>query len=155
MSMGDRVVVMNEGTIRQIAPPEELYQRPATKWIANFIGSPGMNVIDGVARNGTFELADGHTVPLTADGLEGNAALGVRPENLSLSTERPATDFAMGGTVETIEPLGEFTLVNVDLGGTIVRVKVNEADVERGDEVYVTYDADAAYMYDEQGELVA
>lgn len=154
MSMGDRVMVMNQGTIRQIAPPEELYKRPRTKWVANFIGSPAMNIIDGTAVNGTFELVNGDVVPLIADGVEGEASLGIRPENLSVTTVEPSTEHTLTGTVDTIEPLGEVTLVNVDVGGTIVRVKVPETDLERGEHVFVTYEQDSAYIYDDSGMLV-
>lgn len=154
MSMGDRVMVMNQGTIRQIAPPDELYERPRTKWVANFIGSPAMNIIDGEVANGTFALDNGDTVPLTDGEIEGTASLGIRPENMSISESTPSTEYSLAGTVDTIEPLGEFTLVNVDVGGAIVRVKVPETDLGRGDQVHVTYEKESAYVYDESGALV-
>lgn len=155
MSMGDRIAVMNEGTIRQIAPPEELYDRPRTTWVADFIGSPPMNLLDGVAKNGTIELVGDNTVPFGATAAPGNVSLGVRPENLSVATERPATGYAIQGRVDTVEPLGEYTLVNVVVGDTTVKAKVPETDVERGDEVFLTFDDDATYVYGESGELLA
>lgn len=155
MSMGDRVMVMNQGTIRQIAPPAELYDRPRTKWVANFIGSPAMNIIDGTAQNGTFELVTGESVPLPTPDVEGEASIGIRPENLSLAETASGSEFILRGTVDTVEPMGEYTLINVDVGGTIVRVKEPETDVTRGDTVLITYDPDDAYMYDASGELVA
>lgn len=154
MSMGDRVIVMYKGTIRQIAPPDELYDRPRTAWVANFIGSPAMNLLDGHVRNGTIQFSDGNEVPVPVEGAEGEVSLGVRPENLSLATSGDPSGNALDGTVDTIEPLGEFVLVNVDVGETIVRVKEAETDVTRGDRVSITYDTDAAYVYDDDGLLV-
>jgi multiple sugar transport system ATP-binding protein len=142
---------MNEGTIRQIAPPEELYDRPRTTWVADFIGSPPMNLIEGVARNGTIELAGNNTVALGVDAAPGNVSIGVRPENLSVSIERPAAGYTVEGRVDTVEPLGEYTLVNVHVGDVPVTAKVPDTNVERGDVVYLTFDDDATYVYEESG----
>ena len=155
MSMADRVAVLNEGTIRQVSPPNELYTRPRTTWVANFIGAPAMNLIEGTARNGTIELADGNSVPMVVEGSFENVSLGVRPESISVTTERPSGEFTLEGRVDTIEPLGEFTLVNVEVGNTLVKAKVTNTDVGRGDTVYLSFDDDAAYVYDADGQLVA
>ena len=155
MSMADRVAVLNEGTIRQVSPPNELYTRPRTTWVANFIGSPAMNLIDGTAKNGTIELANGNSIPLIVDGTLENVSLGVRPESLSVTTERPSGEFTLEGRVDTIEPLGEFTLVNVEIGTTLVKAKVSDTDIGRGDSVYLSFDDDDAYVYDDDGLLVA
>jgi ABC-type sugar transport system ATPase subunit len=154
MSMGDRIAVMNEGTVRQVAPPEELYTRPRTEWVARFIGSPPMNLIEGTRRNGTVDLVDGNTVPLEVDDATEEVSLGVRPEDLSVSTAPPDDGRAIEGTVETVEPLGEFTIVNVDVGGSSVKAKVPTTSVGRGDHVYLTFDEDSAYVYDDAGDLV-
>jgi len=153
MSMGDRIAVMNEGTIRQVGPPNELYARPRTTWVANFVGSPSMNLIDGTARNGTVELAGGGVVPLEGGAASGTVSLGVRPENLSIARQRPSPR-ALEGQVDTVEPLGEYTIVNVDVGGTLVKAKVPSTDVARGDDVFLPFDDGDVYVYDGDGELV-
>ncbi len=154
MSMGDRIAVMNEGTIRQVARPEELYRRPKTTWVAKFIGSPPMNLLQGTRRNGTVELVDGSSVGLDAGGGAGRISLGVRPEDLSVSTGRP-NGHAIAGTVDTVEPLGEYTIVNVSVEDRIVKAKEPTTTVERGDEVYLSFDDDDVYLYDEGGELLS
>jgi multiple sugar transport system ATP-binding protein len=160
MSMGDRIAVMNQGTVRQVAEPEDLYNRPRTTWVAQFIGSPPMNLIGGTKRNGTVELAEGTSVPVDASSDSGSdtdsapVSLGVRPEDFSVHGDSTDADRAITGTVETVEPLGEFTIVNVDVDGTSVKAKVPTTGVERGDRVYLTFENDDAYLYDERGELL-
>ncbi len=154
MGMGDRIAVMNEGTIRQVSPPEELYSQPRTAWVARFIGSPPMNLLRGERRNGTIDLGGGGEVDLDAGGAPDTLSLGVRPEDLALSTERPSSGYAIEGTVDTVEPLGEYTIVNVTVDGQVVKAKEPTTTVARGDRVYLTFDDRDAYLYDEDGELL-
>lgn len=155
MSMADRIAVMNDGTVRQVAEPAELYARPRSTWVAQFIGSPPMNLIKGNKRNGTIDLGGAGTVGLETDGATTNVSLGVRPEDLSVSKERPPSGYAIEGTVDAVEPLGEFTIVNVLVDGQVVKAKEPITDVKRGDDVFLTFDDTDAYVYDENGDLVA
>ncbi len=106
MTMGERIVVMNEGRIQQVAPPLELYERPANPFVAGFVGTPPMNLFPPGAW--------------TLDGI-----LGVRPEHLRLSREAPR-EGDLTATVDFLEPLGSETLVHVTAGPTghraVVRV---------------------------------
>ncbi|TYL36874.1 ABC transporter ATP-binding protein [Natronococcus pandeyae] len=177
MSMADKVAVMNQGTIQQVAPPQELYDRPRTAWVAQFIGSPPMNLFRGTRRNGSVDLGEAGTVELEgvmnakaavetggrddagtasmlASDVHGTVALGVRPEDLTVSTTRPSSGNAIEGTVGTIEPMGEYDLVNVSVNDQIVNAKVSEATVARDDTVYLTFDDEDAYLYADDGELV-
>jgi len=90
MQMGDRIVVMNHGVIEQFGTPREIYDRPATLFVAEFIGSPAMNVLrfDGQVERGATTLdLNGHrvTVPRASEAASGALALGVRPEHVRLS----------------------------------------------------------------------
>ena len=201
MGMADKVAVMNQGTIQQVAPPQELYERPRTAWVARFIGMPPMNLFQGTRRNGSIDLGEAGTVDLTTiterehDGADvrrrevvtangqpepggddreaeapsaeadtggggpdagrGTVALGVRPEDLGVRTEEPADGNAIVGTVDTVEPLGEYVLVNVSVNDQVVNAKVPDTDLRRDDRVFLTFANDDAYLYDEKGELVA
>ena len=93
MTMGERIVVMAEGRIQQVAPPMELYERPANRFVAGFIGTPPMNL-----------FPPGTWLP--------DATLGVRPEHLLVS-DREACEGTMGAVVDFLEPLGPETLVHV------------------------------------------
>ena len=155
MSMGDRIVVMNEGTIRQVAEPNELYERPRTTWVANFIGSPPMNLLGGTARNGNIELVDGDSLPMEVEGASGNVSRGIRPDNISVTTDPTTSSYTVEGIVDTVEPLGEYTIVNVEVGNTVVKAKVPDTDAKWGDTVYLTFDEEATYVYDGNDELLA
>ncbi|GAB3682918.1 ABC transporter ATP-binding protein [Salinarchaeum chitinilyticum] len=155
MSMADRIAVMNEGTIRQVAEPQELYRRPQTTWIANFIGSPPMNLFEGTQQNGTIDLRENNTLPMKGETSSETVSLGIRPEDLTVSLDDPGTEWSVRGSVETVEPLGEYTLVNVDVAGSLVSVKVPTADVRAGQTVFLTFEPDDAYLYDGDGMLVA
>jgi multiple sugar transport system ATP-binding protein len=100
MTMADRIVVMRDGRISQIGAPLELYDRPANTFVAGFIGSPAMNLIEGTATAGRFE-APGLSFPLPPGAVEGRkVTLGIRPEHMRLDpTGAPAE-------VAVVEPTG-------------------------------------------------
>ncbi|MFP9061030.1 ABC transporter ATP-binding protein [Natrialbaceae archaeon A-chndr2] len=179
MSMSDRVAVMNQGTVQQVAPPQELYDRPRTAWVAQFIGSPPMNLFQGTRQNGSIDLGEAGTVDLSgvleakeavvetserddvqatallASDAQGTVSLGIRPENLSLVSSPPSSGNVIEGRVATVEPMGEYILVNVSVNDQIVNAKVSDRTVSRGDRVYLTFDTNDAYVYDTNGKLVA
>ena len=113
MTMADKIVVMQGGRIEQIGAPLELYDRPANIFVASFIGSPSMNMIDGVVQGGAV-LAGGATLPLppgmqVAEGRE--VIYGVRPENLTVSPT------GISGTIAVVEPTGSETHVVIRIAG--------------------------------------
>jgi multiple sugar transport system ATP-binding protein len=159
MSMADRIAVMNEGTIRQIGPPEELYARPRTEWVARFVGSPPMNLLRGTSQDGSIDFGAAGAVELDAGALhvgpeKRDLSLGVRPEALSVAPERPSAEPSVRGFVDTIEPLGEYTLVNVSVEDQTVTAKMPSTDVDRGEAVVLSFEGEDAYLYGEDGELV-
>ena len=107
MTMGERIVVMNRGRIQQVAPPLEVYERPANVFVAGFIGTPPMNI---------FPL--GTLSPLRTVGL--------RPEHLALGDD-PGTAAATAATVDFTEPLGSETLVHLKFGPQALPVTVRLA----------------------------
>jgi multiple sugar transport system ATP-binding protein len=135
MTMGHRIAVMSGGELQQVAPPQELYARPANAFVARFLGSPGMNLLPGtVDRSGPEPAAvqlPGGRVPLPAaladvapEGAE--VTLGVRPEGLRLDPDGPVP-----ATVAIVELLGAEAHVICNLGdGTRVVVR-QEAAWER------------------------
>ncbi len=123
MTLADRVVVMHRGRIEQVAPPMEAYDRPATRFVAGFVGNPAMNLLpverlpddaDGAVLRlpGGAALATGVRLP---EGARQGLSLGVRPEALQAAADGP-----LQGTVEVIERLGDRTLLHVQLAdGTL------------------------------------
>jgi multiple sugar transport system ATP-binding protein len=118
MTMADRIAVMQNGVVEQLGTPQELYERPANRFVATFIGSPSMNILPGdvVRMDGqlVFRNASG-TMPLdnAYAALEGRQVeLGVRPENLVIS------DQGLKGIITQIDPMGGEQHLFLDLDGT-------------------------------------
>lgn len=131
--MGDRIVVMLDGEVQQIATPSELYKKPKNKFVAGFIGTPPMNFIEGkLARDGgalRFVAGDGAVNLQVSDancaGLgrhEGKAVtFGIRPESvLENAGQVAAPGRSVEATVTLVEPLGAETLVHLDIAGAPV-----------------------------------
>jgi multiple sugar transport system ATP-binding protein len=120
MTLGGRIGVMKDGEIQQIDTPANVYRRPASAFVASFIGNPGMNLIPGEVRGGVFQWAqgsqNGHPAGSIHVGLavkDGNALLGVRPDDLLVAGGTPLVTAA----VEQVERTGHETLIHFELGG--------------------------------------
>jgi multiple sugar transport system ATP-binding protein len=130
MTLADRIVLLKEGLIEQIGTPQEIFERPRTKYVASFIGTPPMNLMDMTVRNRDdhFELSgpSGMMVVSTRRfDLIGRdkVTVGIRPSHLSLASPNPqGTGFT--GNVELVEYLGNEVLVNLDCGGVEIGVLV-------------------------------
>ena len=114
MTLAQRVMVMNKGVAEQIGTPVEVYERPASRFVASFIGSPAMNLLEGnISTDGTrFQLAGGMALPLgnAANLQRGHAVtLGIRPEHIALSSQ---TAGGVPFVVDTLEMLGADNLVH-------------------------------------------
>ncbi len=118
LTLADRIAVMNKGRIEQLGSPTEIYERPSTRYVAAFIGSPAMNFIEGeLGESGgrpVFRWAN-HVLPLDRyqfDGpaTPGKATLGVRPEHLVFGDAARAQDFSADFVVDMLEPMGSDTL---------------------------------------------
>ncbi|MBB4124414.1 ABC transporter ATP-binding protein [Martelella radicis] len=135
MTLADRIVVLNAGRVEQVGTPMELYMKPASRFVAEFIGSPRMNVIEGaIAEN------------------FGAAACGIRPEHLAISRE----DGRWAGKVLLSEELGSDTYIHVetdDAGMLNVRAP-GAQDFSAGETVFVTPDEAALHRFDEAGVAV-
>ncbi len=130
MTMGERIVVMNEGEIQQVAPPLELYEKPANPFVASFVGTPPMNLFSpGVWTEKT--------------------TFGVRPEHLQLS-KSPPREQDRTAVVDFLEPLGPETLVHVRVGEAqhraVVRV-AGFAPYQAGETLTLSYDPQKVIEY--------
>ncbi len=135
MTLADRVVVMNGGRIEQVGPPQELYHHPASRFVAGFIGSPGMNFLAArVVAEGSglaVRLDDGSALTVPDDragryaGLrDREVVLGLRPEHLTDSPAHGRTGFApLTAPAEVVEPMGAETLVHLRMGGTALSAR--------------------------------
>jgi multiple sugar transport system ATP-binding protein/alpha-glucoside transport system ATP-binding protein len=158
MTLADRIVVLNAGNIEQVGSPMELYHHPANLFVAGFIGSPAMNIVDAaiVADGGGTRISAAGGKPVAADvDLPANAAgtkvkLGVRPEDL---VPTDAGNALFSGTVSIVEKLGEVTLVYLDVGtpAPIVVKLEGDATVQRGEAMHVSAPGDRLHIFDGDG----
>ncbi len=145
MTLADRVVVLRDGQIEQVGTPLELYDRPANQFVAQFIGTPQMNVV----RTEDLPTDLRSLVPANAQ----NGALGLRPEHIAV---RPAGDGGLSGSVELIEALGAETLMYVrDGAGALWVTRQSDRTQQRlGDTVSLHMDSAHAHWFDAQGRVV-
>jgi multiple sugar transport system ATP-binding protein len=151
MTLADRVVVLRDGAIEQVGSPLELYDRPANQFVAQFIGTPQMNMIDTSKLPALREVAGATDAP---DGF-----IGIRPENVIV---RRAGSGRLAGHVELVESLGADTLIyaNVDDQGAHAGVQLiarqNErTDLRPGDAVGLDIAPASFHLFDRQGHKVA
>jgi multiple sugar transport system ATP-binding protein len=136
MTLADRVVVMNQGVIEQVGPPQELYHNPKTRFVAGFIGSPGMNFLPVrvFEENGLkLRLANGMTLPVPprlanryGPCKDREMTLGLRPEHLTEISEIEKPDVArIELPVDVIEPMGMETMVHFFIEGAPVCARID------------------------------
>ncbi|MEO1745260.1 MAG: sn-glycerol-3-phosphate ABC transporter ATP-binding protein UgpC [Pseudomonadota bacterium] len=151
MTLADKIMVMNEGRIEQYAAPADIYHRPATQFVAQFIGAPPMNLIEADIDNGWVCLNDGTKIakmPILQGYGSRSVVFGVRPEYAVLSDE------GLGARVIYREALGAFDVLVVKLSdGTEFRVSTplgSEAGALVGDVINLSFRSDALHFFDPQ-----
>jgi sn-glycerol 3-phosphate transport system ATP-binding protein len=148
MTLAERMIVMNAGRMEQIGTPDEVYHRPATTFVAAFIGSPPMNLVQGVAEGAGFR-AGGQLLPLPQPApATGELVLGVRPEHVELSFDLQASGWPV--RVQALEMLGAERLVYGALGETLftVRLDATAPYPKVGDIVNIAVSPDHMHWFD-------
>ncbi len=168
MTLADRIVLLRDGLIEQEGPPLALYERPATRFVAGFIGSPAMNFapariapVDGAVH---LRVGERHSLPLPPARAaqhgrdEGRAVLvGIRPEHMyrTGAGDGPRHAARIEVAVEIVEPMGANTLVNFHLGETSMLVRLEGSAGERpGDVLALDVDMERAILIDPETERV-
>ncbi len=152
MTLADRLVVMNGGHVEQVGTPAEIYERPATHFVASFIGSPPMNLLKGdLAAEDAFLLKDGHRISLPKGSRVGlgtrRVEIGIRPEHAILA--KVGTPGSADAVVDFIEELGASRVVYAELGGSLFAVTVTDAmPIASGDRIGLILPADRLHAFD-------
>ncbi|OCB53316.1 sugar ABC transporter ATP-binding protein [Mycobacterium vulneris] len=134
MTLSDRIVVMRDGRIAQAGPPEEVYRRPADTFVATFVGSPKMNLIDGTISNGELRTLSGACIGVGGPD-SGTVTIGVRPDDLILAPDTGSEAGEPVASVELVELLGPRAIVTVravDLQLTSVVEAASLTDITPG-----------------------
>jgi ABC-type sugar transport systems, ATPase components len=157
MTLADKIVVLNGGRVEQVGSPRELYERPASRFVAGFLGSPRMNFLPArLHAPGATSLVDTPVLGMTALPFDSSdlaagtlLSLGIRPEHVSLK----AAEETVGIVVTGVEYLGSETYVHLETGQDeplICRCEVN-AGWQAGDRVELQLDTDHLHLFDADG----
>jgi multiple sugar transport system ATP-binding protein len=147
MTLADRLVVMHKGRIQQNASAQECFDRPANRFVAGFIGTPPMNIVDGHIEGADF-IANGVRMPTGRLMAPRACALGVRPDRMRLV--RPNSDHSIAATVAAVERLGDRTDIALDSawGRLLARVNADDAaHVREADAVGVAFEPAHVHLF--------
>ena len=145
MTLADRVVVMNEGKFQQIGTPTEIYDTPANTFVAGFIGSPAMNLVNGELSNGTFK-AETISISGFKQAQSGPVILGFRAEDASVVKSKKNE---VSAPIYTVELLGDATMVTLRVGDGLVSVRTDkEYRAEIGSQVNISIPSKICHLFD-------
>ena len=152
MTLGDRIVLLDQGVIQQVDTPMNIYQRPANRFVASFVGSPAMNFIGGEVAGGVFRYAEGAngreaigTIHLGGTFPSGPAVLGIRPEDLLARGDGTPLGTV---TLDVVEHMGHETIAHFALaGGEHVARLPADAAVEPGDQLPLSMRPGAFHLF--------
>ena len=157
MTLADRIAIMKDGRIQQLATPAEIYARPANLYVADFIGSPSMNLLkgeiaDGQFKAGSFSISlDGYRY--SDDPHSGPAWFGLRPEHVSFGEAASNAQVQVDVTAEVVDPLGSDTLVMARVENERFWLRIDgQASVQAGDTFTIGLSAKDASLFDVQSE---
>ncbi|NRP21622.1 Maltose/maltodextrin import ATP-binding protein MalK [Ensifer adhaerens] len=166
MTLADRIVVFKDGNIEQVGTPLELYKRPANLFVAQFIGSPAMNILEGTVVGKSEGVAHlmlqcGAALEVSDDrgalSVGERISIGIRPENTHLMASRESGP-VITGTVDFVEHLGEVQILYVDVAGSAQKYLIKAAD-DRAyasmDTIRFTAQAPDIHIFDAEGSSIA
>ncbi len=159
MTLADRIAIMRGGQILQLASPNEIYNRPASKYVAEFIGSPTMNFFEGRIEGGDMLRFVTGDKAFSLEGYEfmdtatGGAWFGIRPEHMVSGADAEAAKVRLEGQVELVEPLGSDTLARILCDGQPLWIRLDgQVSVTHGDSITVGFDPARANLFDKATE---
>jgi multiple sugar transport system ATP-binding protein len=145
MTLADRIAIMNKGKIQQLGTPDEIYNNPSNTFVAGFIGSSPMNLIQGAIANGTFASA-GVRVPGLNFGPQANCILGVRPEDVSIL---PKGKGHVTAPLYSLEPTGDQTLVAAKNRDQMLVARAGRSfRAEIDSPIIMNFDVDRIFVFD-------
>ncbi|WP_455367659.1 ABC transporter ATP-binding protein [[Eubacterium] cellulosolvens] len=160
MTMADRIAVMNLGALQQYDSPHTLFNKPRNLFVANFVGSPTMNLIECTyteEKERAKVTFDSHSIDVTrfkgaiAKGKGGkDMVLGIRPSDISILKEKRKNDFIMG-KVDVVELVGDEVIVDIGVGKDIVRaIAPRRFPIKVDEKAYLKFDMDRLHLFDKQ-----
>jgi multiple sugar transport system ATP-binding protein len=157
MTLADRIAIMKGGKILQLASPDEIYNKPKVKYVAEFIGSPTMNFMNGSISSNQFisDLFDCALDDYESDQLNfsGEAILGVRAEHILSGESASLAQVQLKGSVELLEPLGSDILARVNVDGSLFWVRLDgQSKVSLSQELAIGFGTENIHLFDAVSE---
>jgi multiple sugar transport system ATP-binding protein len=164
-AMGDKIVVMDMGSVQQVGPPEEIYEEPVNVFVAQFVGTPRMNLLHGTLERREGELLFIHpafSLPVPTEQVsaveagvtDGSVVLGIRPENVAVS-DSPTTD-SVPAEVYVLEPQSDEIILDLSIGDTMIKTRSDQDELgfmpELNQCVHVAFESRAVHIFDGQTE---
>lgn len=162
MALSDEIIILNDGHIEQQGSPGEIFDRPANTFVAEFIGSPRINLVDATLDGDALRLdgtdvrvpLEGRSLPEHVDSQQ-RLTLGIRPADMALAT--PSDDETLSGTVTIVEKLGQDDVAFLDCPelDAEVRVVTERSSITEGDSYDITFDPADIHLFDrDSGEAI-
>jgi multiple sugar transport system ATP-binding protein len=159
MTLADRIAIMKAGNIMQLGTPDEIYNRPQNLYVADFVGSPSMNFVEGMFEKGVFRAGE-MVVPMQGYAFgapqvaDRPATLGLRPEHIATGALLAECPVQFEVLVDLVEPMGSDTLVWGQVGPQTLRVRMDgQARVSPGERLAVGIRPDRASLFDRKTEV--
>lgn len=154
LTMADRIAILNQGRIVQVGTPDDIYERPATTFVAQLVGTPGINLLEASHQNGTLYVADS-SIQLSMDSAVANVPeqfrLGIRPEDI-----QPDANGEFSGELSLLEPLGVETILHIKSGSqSLLSTVTGMTDLKIGDSIRFNIASDRMHYFEKDGKRVA
>lgn len=156
MTMGDDIAIMNEGVLQQVANPKTIYSHPINQFVAAFVGTPPINLIEGTYASGGIFDAGEFTYPLSPElekaAQEGSTeaiVLAIRPQDVRVSSTSQEGNGGIQAKVYTTEPLGDLMILDFAVGDAIIKAVVNpDFEAEVDDSLALRFPPEKIYLFD-------
>ena len=157
MTLADRIAIMRDGAIQQLDSPDEIYNRPVNRYVADFIGSPAMNFLDGKVGSKGLTIGD-VTLPVKGYNAQGKlpngkVIVGVRPEHIATGNDVADAGYRTKVRADLLEPMGADTLVWTKFVGHELRFRMDgQVKLSEGQEVEIGLSAESLHLFDSMTE---
>jgi len=158
MTLADRIAIMKDGLIQQLDNPTEIYNRPINKYVADFIGSPSMNFVQGTLKDGIFEAA-GHNISMAGyeynrPEYSGKSWFGIRPEHVISGDAVKDAPFTTNVFVQVVEPHGSDTLLLTEFAGEKFWIRMDgQVEIKAGTTITIGFHPNRGSLFDHQDEV--
>lgn len=147
MTMGDKIVILNEGRIQQVGDAETLYDHPVNYFVAGFMGTPPMNFIEGVIEAGVFRSETGD-IKIPVENARGKVIMGIRSEDIVIDSKGK-----IRARIDLVEALGNEALLHLSVGDIPIIMRVYESPPHSGEKINIDFKGEKLHIFDaETGE---